>query len=88
MCDNDINEDPTFCLIVKIGLCSPIPPDLEINILDSKPERALINVYICSRGLSHTPDKGLPAGPPLTFQQKLKAIGVPTPLVFSSPLRR
>lgn len=48
-------------------------------------------VSLCSRGLelsrSHTPDMER-AGPSPTMQQRIKAIGVPTPLAMSSPLRR
>ena len=63
----------------------------------------LIN-YLSFRGIepgaggpqsrSHTPDP-LPAsgvdrapGPSPTMQQRIKAIGVPTPLAMSSPVRR
>lgn len=38
---------------------------------------------------SHTPDVDRGgAGPSPTMQQRIKAIGVPTPLAMSSPLRR
>lgn len=51
----------------------------------------LCYVCLCSRGLelsrSHTPDMER-AGPSPTMQQRIKAIGVPTPLAMSSPLRR
>lgn len=37
---------------------------------------------------SHTPDLDRAAGASPTMQQRIKAIGVPTPLAMSSPLRR
>lgn len=53
-----------------------------------------------SQSRSHTPDPlspeqqnsqspaGRPPGPSPTMQQRIKAIGVPTPLAMSSPVRR